>query len=69
MAPLMNGAEPVPALLAIFAVLLAALERRERRRQEAELDRLRALLAVRNGHAGSPEWLWPPTPHPEEERS
>ena len=64
-----NGAELVPLLLVSFAIALALLERRERRRQEAELDRLRALLAVRNGHAGSPEWLWPPTPHPEEERS
>jgi len=64
-----NGAELVPLLLAVFAVLLAALERRERRHVEAELDRLRGLLAARNGHAGSPEWLWPPTPHPEEEHS
>jgi hypothetical protein len=64
-----NGAEFVPLLLAVFAVLLAVLERRERRHVEAELGRLRALLAARNGHAGSPEWLWPPTPHPEEERS
>lgn len=61
----MNGAEVVPLLLAVFAVLLAALERRERRHVEAELDRLRALLAARNGHAGSPEWLWP-TYHEEE---
>ena len=64
-----NGLTVVPLLLAFFAITLAALERRERRRQEAELDRLRALLAARNGHAGPPEWLWPPTPHPEEERS
>jgi len=54
-----NGLTVVPLLLAFFAIALAYLERRERRRQEAELDRLRALLAARNGHAGSPEWLWP----------
>ena len=64
-----DGAVLIPLLLAVFAVLLAALERRERRHVEAELDRLRALLAARNGHAGTPDWLWPPTPHPEEERS
>jgi len=54
-----NGLTVVPLLLAFFAITLALLERRERRRQEAELDRLRALLAARNGHAGAPEWLWP----------
>jgi hypothetical protein len=54
-----NGAVVVPLLLALFAVVLAALERRERRRQEAEVNRLRALLAARNGHGGHPEWLWP----------
>jgi hypothetical protein len=54
-----NGLTVVPLLLAFFAIALALLEHRERRRQEAELDRLRALLAARNGHAGAPEWLWP----------
>jgi type II secretory pathway component PulM len=52
-----TGVVFIPLLVALFAVILAALERRERRRQEAELDRLRALLAARNGHA--PEWVWP----------
>jgi hypothetical protein len=54
-----TGAVFIPALVALFAVVLAVLERRERRRQEVELDRLRALLAARNGHVGAPEWLWP----------
>ena len=54
-----NGLTVVPLLLAFFAIALAYLERRERRRQEAELDRLRALLATRNGYAGAPEWVWP----------
>ena len=54
----MNGAEVVPLLLAVFAVLLAVLERLERRRQEAEVERLRELLAARNGN-GSIDWLWP----------
>jgi hypothetical protein len=62
----MNGAVVVPILLALFALILAALERRERCRQEAELHRLRALLSARNGHAGSPEWVWP-VYHEEEE--
>jgi len=53
-----NGAEVVPLLLAVFAVLLAVLERLERRRQEAEVERLRELLAARNGN-GSIDWLWP----------
>jgi hypothetical protein len=63
-----NGLTVVPLLLAFFAIALAWLERRERRRQEAELDRLRALLAARNGHAGHPEWLWPATPYEEDPR-
>jgi hypothetical protein len=54
-----TGAVVVPLLLALFAVVLAALERRERRRQEVELDRLRALLAASNGHVGAPDWVWP----------
>jgi hypothetical protein len=64
----MNGLVFVPALLAAFCLLLALLERRERRRQEVELDRLRALLAARNGNGGPPEWLWPATPRHEEEQ-
>jgi len=63
-----NGLTVIPLLLAFFAITLAYLERRERRRQEAELDRLRALLAARNGHAGAPEWLWPVTPYEEDPR-
>jgi hypothetical protein len=63
----MNATVFVPLLLAVFCLLLALLERRERRRQEAELDRLRALLAARNGN-GSIEWLWPNVYEEEEQR-
>jgi hypothetical protein len=65
----MNGLTVVPLLLAFFAITLAYLERRERRRQEAELDRLRALLAARNGNRL--DWIWPDGvvfhPHEEEQ--
>src|SRR4249920_2059406 len=61
-----TGVVFIPLLVALFAITLAALERRERRRQEAELDRLRALLAARNGHAGAPEWVWPAIPYEED---
>jgi hypothetical protein len=63
-----NATVFIPALLAAFCLLLALLERRERRRQEAELNRLRALLAARNGNGGHPEWVWPATPRHEEEQ-
>jgi hypothetical protein len=54
-----NALVVLPLIATFGALLLAALERRERRRQEAELHRLRALLSARNGHAGAPEWVWP----------
>jgi hypothetical protein len=63
-----NAITFIPALIAAGCLLLAVLERRERRRQEAELDRLRALLSARNGYAGTPDWVWPAY-YPEEERS
>jgi hypothetical protein len=53
----MTGAVFIPLLITFGALLIAFLEHRERRRQGAELDRLRALLAARNGHA--PDWVWP----------
>jgi hypothetical protein len=62
-----NALVVLPWFIALFLVVLTLLERRERRRQEAELDRLRALLAARNGHAGAPEWVWPAYPYEQEE--
>jgi Fe2+ transport system protein B len=56
----MTGAVFIPLIISFGCLLIAFLEHRERRRQEAELDRLRALLAARNGHAGVTgiEWDW-----------
>jgi hypothetical protein len=69
----MNGLTVVPLLLAFGALLLAALERAERRRAEAELERWKALLTVyARAHAGTngtvPDWRWPPAPYEEEKQ-
>ena len=60
----MNGAVVIPALIAFGAVLLAALERAERRRAELELERWKAFVALyARAHAGTngtvPDWRWP----------
>jgi len=58
-----NGLTVIPLLVAFGALILAVLEHRARRRQQAELDRLRALLEAGNGRGTA--WRWPPTPQPE----
>ena len=68
----MNGTVVVPALVALFAVLLAVLERHERRRAEAELERWRAFVVLyARAHAGTngtvPDWRWPAHPVPQQE--
>ena len=68
----MNGAVVIPTLIAFGALLLAVLERGERRRAEAELERWKAFVALyARAHASAngavPDWRWPIHPTTREE--